>query len=183
MCKRPVELIITGMNTSTYLIDSALVLLVLLQIKERVITNRQLIRPLVILGIAVASYLNGIPTQGNDLVLLGVLAVVGGLIGTASGVTVIMHRHADGSTTFRSGWLSGIFWVLGMGSRFGFSYWASHGGVSAIGTFSASHHITSSEAWTAALLAMAVFEVLSRTLIMALRWKGTDVLSAVPARA
>jgi hypothetical protein len=183
MCKRRPESIITGMNTSTYLIDSALVLLVLLQIKERTLTSRQLIRPLIILGVAVASYLKGIPTQGNDLVLLGVLAVIGGLIGTASGVTVIMHRRADGSTSFRSGWLSGIFWVLGMGSRFGFSYWASHGGVSSIASFSASHHITSGEAWTAALLAMAVFEVLSRTLIMALRWKGTDSLAAIPARA
>jgi hypothetical protein len=171
------------MSTSTYLIDSALVLLVLLQIKERVLTSRQLIRPLIILGVAVASYLNGIPTQGNDLVLLGVLAVIGGVIGVASGVAVIMHHHPDGTTTFRSGWTSGIFWVLGMGSRFGFSYWSTHGGVSSISNFSATHHITSAEAWTAALLAMAVFEVCGRTLVMALRWKGTDVLAAVPARA
>ncbi len=171
------------MTTSTYIIDSALVLLVLLQIRERTLTNRQLIRPLVILGIAVASYLKGIPTQGNDLVLLGVLAVIGGLIGIASGVTVIMHHRPDGTTTFRSGWLSGVFWVLGMGSRFAFAWWASHGGVTPIATFSAAHHITSGEAWTAALLAMAVFEVCGRTLIMALRWKGTDVLAAVPARA
>jgi hypothetical protein len=30
-------------------------------------TNRRLIRPLVILGIAVSSYLHSIPSQGNDL--------------------------------------------------------------------------------------------------------------------
>src|ERR1700679_3072651 len=100
MCKWPVESIITRMSTSTYLIDSALVLLVLLQIKERTLTNRQLIRPLVILAIDLATYLNGIPPQGDDVVLAGVVAVVGGLIGVASGVTVIMHRHADGTTTF-----------------------------------------------------------------------------------
>jgi hypothetical protein len=183
MCKRPVESIITRMSTSTYFIDSALVLLVLLQIKERTLTNRQLIRPLVILAIAVATYLNGIPTQGNDLVLAGVLAVVGGVIGIASGVTVVMHRHTDGTTSFRSGWVSGFFWVLGMGSRFGFAYWASHGGIGSIASFSASHHITSNEAWTVALLAMAIFEVVGRTLVMALRWKGTDALTAIPARA
>ncbi len=165
---------ILGMNTSTYIIDSALVLLVLLQIKERPLTNRQLIRPLVILGIAVSSYLHGIPTHGNDLVLAGVLAVVGGLIGIASGVTVIMNHRSDGTVTFRSGWVSGFFWVLGMGSRFGFAYWASHGGVSSIATFSACHQITSGEAWTVALLAMAVFEVCGRTLTMALRWKGAE---------
>jgi hypothetical protein len=171
------------MSTSTYIIDSALVLLVLLQIRERTLTNRQLIRPLIILGVAVASYLKGIPTHGNDLVLLGVLAVIGGLIGLASGLTVIMHPRPDGTTTFRSGWASGIFWVLGMGSRFAFAWWAAHGGAGSIASFSATHHITSGEAWTAALLAMAVFEVTGRTLVMALRWKGSDLLAAVPAKA
>jgi hypothetical protein len=183
MCKTPVESIISRMSTSTYLIDSALVLIVLFQIKERTLTSRQLIRPLVILGIAVATYLHGIPTQGNDLVLAGVLAVIGGVIGVASGVTVIMHRRPDGTTTFRSGWASGIFWVLGMGSRFAFTYWSSHGGIHSIATFSATHHISSGEAWTVALLAMAIFEVVGRTLVMALRWKGTDALIAAPARA
>jgi hypothetical protein len=174
MCKRPADSIILGMSTSTYIIDSALVLIVLLQIKERTLTTRQLIRPLVILGIAVVSYLHGIPTAGNDLVLAGVLAVVGGLIGIASGVTVIMKRRSEGIVTFRSGWVSGFFWVLGMGSRFGFAYWASHGGVSSIASFSASHHITSGEAWTVALLAMAIFEVCGRTLTMALRWRELE---------
>lgn len=183
MCEAPVESIISPMSTSTYIIDSALVLLVLLQIRERTLTNRQLIRPLVILGIAVSSYLHGIPSQGNDLVLLGVLAVIGGAIGIASGLTVIMRRKPDGTTSFRSGWLSGIFWVLGMGSRFAFAWWAAHGGSSTIASFSSTHHITSGEAWTAALLAMAVFEVVGRTLVMGYRWKGSELLAPVPARA
>ena len=157
------------MSTSDYLIDSALVLLVLLQIKERELTPMQLIRPVVILGIAIVSYLHGIPTAGNDLVLVGVLALVGGLIGVASGATVIFRRADDGRILFRAAWLSGIFWVLGMGSRFAFAYWSSHGGQSSIGTFSAHHSITSGEAWTVALLAMAAFEVFGRTAVMAVR--------------
>jgi hypothetical protein len=183
MCEPLLESIMSSMSTSTYIIDSALVLLVLLQIRERTLTNRELIRPLVILGIAVASYLKGIPTQGNDLLLLGVLAAIGGVIGIASGVTVIMRCRPDGSTTFRSGWLSGIFWVLGMGSRFAFAWWASHGGAGSIASFSATHHITAAETWTAALLAMAVFEVTGRTLILALRWKGSELLATIPASA
>jgi hypothetical protein len=174
---------ISGMSTSTYIIDSALVLLVLLQIRERTLSTRELVRPLIILAVAVASYLHGIPTNGNDLLLVGVLALIGGLIGIASGVTVIMRRRPDGTTTFRSGWQSGIFWVLGMGSRFGFSYWASHGGIHAIANFSATHHITGGEAWTAALLAMAVFEVCGRTLVMALRWRDSELIAAAPACA
>lgn len=174
---------IHGMSTTTYIIDSALVLIVLLQIWERPLTTRQLIRPLIIMGIAVASYLKGIPTAGNDLVLAGVLAAVGGVIGVASGLSVIIKRRADGTVTFRSGWISGLFWVLGMGSRFGFAYWASHGGVSTIANFSATHQITSGNAWTVALLAMAAFEVGGRTLTMALRWKGADALAVAPLRA
>lgn len=170
------------MNSSDYLIDSVLVLLVLIQIKERPMTRKALIRPLVILGIAVMNYLHGIPTQGNDLALVGALAVVGGLIGVASGVTAILARRPDGVITLRSGWLSGFFWVLGMGSRFAFAYWTSHSGAGQIASFSANHQITSAEAWTVALLAMAVFEVCGRTLTLATRWNSMRT-PATPALA
>jgi hypothetical protein len=43
------------MTTTDYLIDSALVLLVLLQIKERPLTTKVLISPLVIVAIAVVN--------------------------------------------------------------------------------------------------------------------------------
>lgn len=165
------------MSISDYLIDSALVLLVLLQIRERELTTKQIIRPLVILGIAVVSYLHGIPTAGNDLVLAGALALIGGLIGLGSGCTVIFRRGDDGRVLFRAGWLSGIFWVLGMGSRFAFAYWASHGGGSSIQSFSVHHAISGGEAWTLALLAMAVFEVLGRTAVLVARRRD---LSSTP---
>jgi hypothetical protein len=156
------------MTTTDYLIDSALVLLVLLQIKERPLTTRMLIRPLIIVGIAVVSYLQGIPTRGNDLVLIAALALLGLLLGTASGLTVSMRRGPAGEVLTRTGWVSGFFWVLGMGSRFAFIYWITHS-ASSIAHFSAQHSITSGEAWTAALLGMAVFEVGGRTLVQALR--------------
>jgi hypothetical protein len=157
------------MTTLDYLIDSALVLLVLLQIKERPLTTRSLLRPIVILSIAVANYLHGIPTAGNDLVLIGVLALVGGVIGVLSGQTVRIRPGANGQVLARAGWASAVYWVLGMGSRFAFLVWIDNGGRATIGAFSASHSITSGAAWTAALLGMAMFEVLGRTVVLALR--------------
>lgn len=157
------------MTTTDYLIDSLLVLLVLTQIKERKLTIRALIRPLVIVGVAVVNYLHGIPTAGNDLVLVAVFALLGAAIGVASGQTVLMRRGADGDVLARSGWASAFFWVLGMGSRFAFIFWITHRGAAAVASFSTSHSITSQEAWTVALLAMAVFEVCGRSLIQALR--------------
>jgi hypothetical protein len=157
------------MTTADYLIDSALVLLVLLQVKERELTTRTLVRPIIILAIAVVNYLHGIPTSGNDLVLAGALALIGGLIGVASGVTVIFRSTDDGRVMFRAGWASAVFWVLGMGSRFAFAYWSSHGGMESIARFSLHHQISGGNAWTVALLAMAVFEVAGRTMVMAAR--------------
>jgi hypothetical protein len=157
------------MSITDYLIDSALVLLVLLQIKERKLTVTTLVRPLIIVGVAVVNYLHGIPTGGNDLVLVAALGTLGLLIGVASGQTVLMRSGPDGDVLARSGWASGFFWVLGMGSRFAFLIWVTHGGAATIGQFSASHSITSSEAWTVALLAMVVFEVCGRSLVQAVR--------------
>lgn len=157
------------MTFTDYLIDSTLVLLVLLQVKERPLTVRTLVRPLVIVAVAVENYLHGVPAAGNDLVLVGILALIGLTIGTASGQTVIMRRGADGHVLARTGWWSGAFWVLGMGSRFAFLVWISNGGGATIAHFSAELAITSPEAWTVALLAMAVCEVAGRTLVQAVR--------------
>jgi hypothetical protein len=151
-----------AMSFTNYVIDSALVLLVLLQIKERPLTTRTLIRPFVIVSVAVVSYLNGVPTAGNDFVLVGILALVGALIGIASGQTVKMRRGADGEVLSQARWASAFFWILGMGSRFGFLIWINASGGKA-------HNITSGEAWTVALLAMAVLEVVGRSVVMALR--------------
>ena len=157
------------MTTLDYLLDSALVLLVLMQIQERELTVKSLVRPLVIVGIAVQQYLHGIPTAGNDLLLVGVLATLGGLIGVASGQSLLMRTGENGKVLARAGWASAFFWVLGMGSRFAFLIWINNGGKSSIASFSASHSITSGEAWTVALLAMAVFEVVGRTALVAAR--------------
>lgn len=159
----------TPMTATTYILDSALVLIVLLQIKERELTTKAMIRPFVILGIAVSSYFTSIPTAGNDLLLIGALAILGALIGVASGQTLIMRAGEQGSVLARAGWGSAFFWVLGMGGRFAFAYWSSHGGMSSVASFSSSHSITSGTAWTDALLAMAGMEVVGRTGVMAIR--------------
>jgi hypothetical protein len=169
MCDRRHGATMMPMTTTDYLIDSLLVLLVLLQIKERTLTTRTLVRPLVIVGVAVAEYMHGFPTAGNDVLLIVAVGVVGATIGVASGLAAIMRVREDGAVTARAGWASASLWVAGMGSRFAFVYWITHSGAATIGRFSAAHSISSGEAWTVALLAMAVAEVLGRTLVMATR--------------
>src|SRR5579875_923509 len=170
------------MSITDYFIDSALVLLVLLQIKERPLTTHSLIRPLVIVAIAVVSYFQSIPTAGNDLVLIGVLAAFGLMLGTAAGQSTFLRRREDGVVVARAGWLAGFFWVLGMGLRFAFLVWINHSGAASLEHFSHSHSITSGQAWTDALLAMAVLEVAGRTAVLAAR-RGRARASRVGAIA
>jgi hypothetical protein len=164
------------MSITDYLIDSALVLLVLVQIKERRLTTKALVRPVIILAVAVVNYVHSIPTAGNDLVLITALALTGLLIGVASGQTVQMRRGAHGEALARAGWLSGLFWVLGMGSRFAFLIWVNNGGAETVGRFSIQHAITGGAAWTVALLAMAAFEVGGRSLVLAARRRQIEAV-------
>jgi hypothetical protein len=164
------------MTPLDYIIDSALVLLVLIQIKERELTVKAIVRPLAIVAIAAANYLHGIPTAGNDLLLVIVLGLTGAAIGIASGQTLMMRVGAGGRVLARAGWGSAFFWVLGMGSRFAFFLWVSHGGAHTVGKFSATHAITGGAAWTAALLAMALFEVLGRGAVQAVRMRRLQSL-------
>ena len=97
------------MTTTDYLIDSLLVLLVLTQIKERSLTTKSLIRPLVLVGVAVLNYLHGIPTAGNDLVLVAALASLGALIGIASAYTLKMRTGDGGNVLAQAGWASAFF--------------------------------------------------------------------------
>jgi hypothetical protein len=162
-----------SMSTTTYILDIALILVVLLQIKEKKITVKTLVRPLIILGVAVASYFHTLPTAGNDLLLILAVSGIGAAIGIASGLSAIM-RDRDGEITIRAGWVSGFFWVLGMGARFAFAFWSTHGGISAITTFSVNNHISGGQVWTDALLGMAICEVALRTAIVAYRWKSLE---------
>jgi hypothetical protein len=158
------------MSATTYILDSALVLLVIIQMKERVLTNATLIRPFLILAVAVASYFSTFPTAGNDLPLILAISGIGAVLGVASGLTVIMRANTDGKVTARAGAASAILWVLGMGSRFAFAVWAaSASGALNVLHFSAAHDITTQATWTVALLGMAVCEVLGRTLVMVYR--------------
>jgi signal transduction histidine kinase len=69
----------------------------------------------------------------------------------------------------RAGMVAAILWVVGIGSRMGFALYSSHGGAPAIARFSVAHDITSSAAWVAALVMVALAEVVARTLTLRVR--------------
>lgn len=157
------------MTFTDYLIDIGLIAIVLVQVRGRRVTVRNLLLPVAICIWAATQYLHGIPTAGNDLVLVGLGAGAGVVLGALTAVFSRVTRGSDGHPFVKAGALAAVLWVAGVGTRFAFQFYASHGGAGAIGRFSAAHAITSSEAWVAALLLMAFGEVLARTALVAYR--------------
>ena len=159
------------MTIIDYLISATLVLLVIPQIRGGKMTWISVVRPVVLVAAAAAYYLRGVPTQGNDVLLDVLLVALGTALGVSCAVTTrIDFRPGDDGVPYaKAGVAAAILWVLGMAGRFSFQYYANHSGTQAVINFSVKHQITSTAAWTAALLFMALAEVTSRLIVMRVR--------------
>jgi hypothetical protein len=174
------------MNATDYLINAALVLLVLRQVRETRLTWQILLLPVLIVVGAACYYLRSVPTAGHDLLLEVALAAVGAGLGGLCALFTHLRRGADGTPLSRAGWVAAVLWVVGIGARMGFAYAAGHGSGPAIERFSVGHSITSVDAWVAALFLMALAEVVTRLAVLWIRSRrlpAATAATAVPARA
>ncbi|MFB7656417.1 MULTISPECIES: hypothetical protein [unclassified Streptomyces] len=170
------------MTTTEWITDIVLVLVVFRQLREDRLDRKTFLIPLGIVAFVAYSYLDSVPTAGNDLVLIAVLTAVGAALGVAGGVHTRI-RALDGHLMIKAGAVSAILWVLGMGARMGFQVWVEHGGgADDVARFSVAHHITSDQAWVTAFVMMAVTEVVTRvgTIYLRSRARARAVSPAVP---
>jgi hypothetical protein len=128
-------------------------------------------------------FLHSVPGGGSDIALdlLGVSA--GAAMGAVGGLATRLRRGADGRPLGRAGALAAGMWIAGVGARMVFYFAATHGAGPAIARFSIAHHITGSAAWTAALVMMALADVLTRLVVVYLRGRrltapSTPVIAA-----
>jgi hypothetical protein len=159
------------MTLTDYLIDLALIGIVFLQLRGRQLTVRSLLLPVALVAWAASSYLHSIPTAGNDLILIAACAATGIALGSAAGLLTRVTTAGNGVPFAKAGVAAAVLWVLGVGFRFAFQMYASHGGAGSIGSFSTHNHITA-QAWVAALVLMAIGEALARTAVLAVRAYG-----------
>jgi hypothetical protein len=173
------------MNATDYLINAVLVLLVLRQIRETRLTWQIMLLPVLIAVGAAAYYLHSVPTAGNDIVLDLTLAAVGATLGGLCALATHLRRGADGVPLSRAGWVAAVLWVLGIGARMGFAYATTHGAGLSVVRFSAAHSITSIDAWVAALIMMALAEVVTRLAVLWIRSRRLPAAAdaVAPARA
>jgi hypothetical protein len=171
-----------GMTTTEYLLNAVFVLAVLRQARERQLDLRSFVVPLVILYFVGRQYVHSLPTAGNDLVLVGALAAVGLTFGLLSALTTRVRLGDDGAAYARVGWIAGILLTVGICSRMAFAFAVTHGAEPAIRSFSISHQIGAA-AWPVALVSMAIFEVVTRILVVQLRGRRLVQAPAIAAGA
>lgn len=170
------------MTFTDYAISAVLVLLVVPQVRGMRITLQSLLLPLAAVIAVAFYYLKSVPTAGHDVTLDVILVVVGAVLGVLTGLATRVSRDAEGRPYSKAGAVAAILWIAGMAARTAFVYWADHAGSHTIASFSESHMITGSDAWTAALVLMALAQVLTRLVVI--RVKARALGSApVPAQA
>ena len=167
-------------NITTYLISASLILLVIRQIREHPLDARSLAVPVLAVGAAAVMFLHSVPAGGSDLALEAAGVAVGAAMGAIGGLATRLRLGADGRALGRAGWLAASMWIGGVGARLAFAVAASNGAGPAIARFSTAHHITSASAWVAALIMMALADVLTRLAVIYLRGCA---LTARPAPA
>ena len=160
------------MSLTDWLIDLLLIGLVVLQLRGRRLTLRGLLLPVVLVAWAAVQYFRGIPTAGNDLILVIAAAAAGVALGAGAGALTRVYRRDDGSVFARATIAAAVLWVLGVGFRMAFQIYATNGGGVHIAHFSIAHRLTI-EAWPTAILLMALGEVLTRTAVV--WWRGQAV--------
>jgi hypothetical protein len=156
-----------GMTSSEYLLNAAFVVLVLRQVRERQLDRRSVIVPLVLMFFVGAQYLHSVPTAGNDLVFIVLLAAVGLALGVLGGFATRV-RVEGGVALARVGWIAGGLLVAGIGSRMAFAFAIGHGFEPVVRGFSIAHQIGPA-AWAAAFVLMALVEVGSRIAVVQAR--------------
>ena len=160
---------VDGMNINMYLINAILILLVIRQIREHPLDLRSLAVPVLAVGAAAVMFLHSVPAAGNDLELELACVSAGAAMGMVGGLATRLRLGADGRPLGRAGWLAASMWVGGVGARMAFAVAASNGAGPAIARFSITHQITGSAAWVAALVMMALADVLTRLIVIWLR--------------
>jgi hypothetical protein len=150
------------MSTTDYVIDILLIAVIFRQTRTHELTVRSAVLPLILMAAAGVIYLRPSGIGGNDLELVLALTVTGIVLGLISGLGDSTRLAGDGRVLARAGGLSVIAWVVGMGFRFGFEYYAYHWGAAAVTRFSIAHDITGAQIWTTALVLMAFGQVIAR---------------------
>jgi hypothetical protein len=167
-------------NLNVYVINAILILMVIRQIREHPLDLRSLAIPVLAVGAAAVLFLHSVPLGGHDIALEAACVLTGAFMGAIGGFATYLRRGPDGRPLGRAGVLAASMWIGGVGARLAFAIAANNGAGPAIARFSIANHITGSPAWIAALIMMALADVLTRLVIIYLRGRRLSATAPAP---
>ena len=103
--------------TTDYPINAVFVFFVLRQARERQLDVRSFVVPLVVVFFVARRYVHSIPSAGNDLALVGLLAGVGLVLGVLGGFATHVRAGGYGVALARVGWIAGGLLIVGICAR------------------------------------------------------------------
>lgn len=152
------------------------------QMGRRHLTLRRLLLPFLAVGIVAFQYLHSVPTVGGDLDFEISMSLAGILCGMLAGFLMSVERDQQtGRLMTQAGVAYAALWIIVFGGRLVFAWGATHLWQHQMMQFSIQHAITSSAAWTAAFVLMALSMVVTRTAVVAVR--ALLLAGPVPARS
>ncbi|WP_329581287.1 hypothetical protein OG500_17590 [Kitasatospora sp. NBC_01250] len=180
------------MDTTTYLLNGLLLVTIVRQVRGTELNLANLLIPLGTVAAAALAFLHSVPTGGGDLTLILGLAGLGAALGALGGSLVRLSAlrpragaRQDAKVRLLARTPLAVLPVLVLGSlaRLAFAFAANHGLGQAIADFSRDQRITGQDAWVAALVLMALAEVVTRLTVTRLRGHLLGRTLAAPAAA
>ena len=155
------------MTASEYLLNFALLAFVLhSNLGTKAMTRKRMVRPLIIVAISGSTFLTSVPGAGNDRVLEAAGLLAGVALGIVSALLVRVRWTPAGVVTTAGAGFAAL-WIAAIGGRVAFAYGADHWFSQGLVNFSRTNDITSSDAWAAAFILMALAMVIARTVVTA----------------
>jgi hypothetical protein len=154
------------MTATDYLIGLGAMAIVLWGMRSHELTDRRLRRPLIIAAVVCVAFLHSIPTAGADVALVAVGVLTGIACGAIGGLATQLERDGSGAIVATGTPLAVAVTGGAFAARFAFAVAATNGLGPAIGRASHSLNITSAQAWVAALVLMAVCDLVTRALVL-----------------
>lgn len=166
--------IITFAGLATFIIAT--------QLGRRRLSIRRVLLPFLAAGIVGYHYLHGVPTVGGDLDFELTLSLVGVICGVLAASLMRVERDEQtGRIVTQAGVAYAALWIIVFGGRLAFAWVATNLWPHQVMQFSVQHAITSSAAWTAAFVLMALSMVVGRTIVVAGRALMVD--GSLPLRS
>lgn len=165
------------MSPTDYAIGIAALALILWNMRRKELTDRSLLRPLLIAGGIAATFLHAVPTTGADGVLVVLGLATGVACGVVSGLATKVEQDGSGRIVAAGSPLSVAVTAGAFLGRMAFAFAATHGAGPAIARFSSDVGIHSEQAWVASLVLMAVADLATRALVL---WRRRAAQSSVP---